>query len=223
MFLLLFKSILVENFKDLTERRQTEALRSVILEIDTKDICGQVYHHCKQFGEIKNAFIYKLRDERNLMLVEYKNVEAVKETFKFSGFQLNTVHWPNRVLTVRNSKLNPSLFKDAPLQIDNAVEPKIADILRSAKTFDEQVDLLYEHTKLSDLSIRLKYITALHEISMKFSPMQKYTRSVQRSMDLVKLNVIWIWLCDTMFRNFQMKMIKCHWHLREMCLKMPKI
>ena len=132
-----------------------------MLEVNTKDICGQVYHHCKQFGEIKNAFVYTLKNERNLMLIEYDNVDAVNETFKFSGFQPNTVKWPNRVLTVRNSKLNPSLPKEAPLRIDNAVEPPIADILRKAATFDEQVSLLYEHTQLTDLSVRLKFISAL--------------------------------------------------------------
>lgn len=151
----------VENFKDMTERRQSEARRSIMLEVGSKDVCGQVYHYCKQFGDIKSAFVYSLRDDRNLMLVEYKDVEAVKETFKFSGFQSNTVRWPNRVLTVRNSKLNSSLPKDAPIQVDNAVEPKVAAILRNAASFDEQVDLLYEHTRLTDLSIRLKYITAL--------------------------------------------------------------
>lgn len=110
----------------MTERRQTEALRSVILEVDSKDICGQVYNHCKQFGEMKNAFVYTLHNERTLMLIEYKHIDAVKETFKFSGFQSNTVHWPNRILTVRNSKLNASLSKDAPLQVDNAIAPKVA-------------------------------------------------------------------------------------------------
>lgn len=132
-----------------------------MLEVDTKDVCGQVYHHCKQFGDIKNAFLYTLKDERSLMLLEYENVDAVNETFKFSGFQPNTVKWPNRVLTVRNSKLKPSLSTDAPLKIDNAVEPQVADILRNANSFDEQVHLLFEHTRLTDLSIRLKYITAL--------------------------------------------------------------
>lgn len=145
----------------MTERRQTEARRSIMLEVDTKDVCGQVYHYCKQFGDIKSAFVYSLRDDRNLMLVEYKDVEAVKETFKFSGFQSNTVRWPNRVLTVRNSKLSSSLPKEAPIQVDNAVEPKVAAILRNAASFDEQVDLLYEHTRLTELSIRLKYVTAL--------------------------------------------------------------
>lgn len=152
---------LVESFADLTARRQSEALRSVMLEVDTTDVCGQVYHHCKQFGEIKNAFVYTLKDERNLMLIEYENVDSVKETFKFTGFQSNTVNWPNRVLAVRKSKLNPSLSNDAPLQIDNAVEPPVAGILRNAQTFDEQVNLLYEHTCLTDLSVRLKFITAL--------------------------------------------------------------
>lgn len=164
MFLLnenFFLVFSVENFKDMTERRQSEALRSVILEVDSKDVCGRVYHHCKQFGDISNAFLYTLHDERNLMLVEYKNVDSIKETFKCSGFQSNAVHWPNRVLTVCNTKLNPSLSNDAPIQVDNAVAPKIANILRNAETFDEQVDLLYEHTCLTDLSIRLKYVTAL--------------------------------------------------------------
>lgn len=151
----------VENFSELTARRQAEALRSVMLEVDSQKVCGQVYHHCKQYGDIKNAFVYSLKDERNLMLIEYENEDAVKETFKFCGFQPNTVNWPNRVLSVRKSKLNPSLSKDAPLQIDNAVEPPVAAILRKAHTFDEQVCLLYEHTRLTDLSVRLKFITAL--------------------------------------------------------------
>lgn len=156
----------VESFKDLTERRQSEALRSVILQVDTKDVCGRVYHHCKQFGDIKNAFVYTLNDERNLMLVEYSTVDAVKETFKFSGFQSNAVHWPNRMLAVRKSELNSALSNDAPIQYDNAIAPKIANIVRNAESFDEQVDLLYAHTCLTDLSIRLKYVSALQTQSI---------------------------------------------------------
>lgn len=154
-------TIPAENFVDFMSRRQSEALRSVMLEVNTKDVCGQVYHHCKQFGEIKNAFVYTLKDERNLMLIEYENQESVNETFKFSGYQPNTVKWPNRVLTVGNTNSISSLPKEAPLQIDNAVEPPIANILRNAANFDEQVSLLYEHTRLTELSVRLKFITAL--------------------------------------------------------------
>ncbi|XP_031617119.1 poly(A) RNA polymerase, mitochondrial-like [Contarinia nasturtii] len=150
-----------ENFSDLIARRQSEALCSVILEVNTKDICGQVYNYCKQFGETKNAFVYTLKDGRNLMLLEYNQLDAVKEIQQFSGFQVNTVKWPNRILTVRNSKLNPSLSHDAPLQFENAVQVPIANILRNASTFDEQVYLLFKHTRHTDLSIRLKFITAL--------------------------------------------------------------
>lgn len=152
---------LAESFGELIFRRQAEALRSVMLEVDKPDICGQVYHHCKQFGGIRNAFLYTLKDERNLMLLEFENVDAVKEIFKYSGFQTNTVKWPNRVLSVRNGKLNQSLSKDAPIKRENAIEPPVANILRNANTFDEQVNLLYEHTRLTDLAIRLKFITAL--------------------------------------------------------------
>lgn len=146
---------------DLIARRYGEAQRSVMIEVDKQEVCGQVYHHCKQFGEIKNAFVYKLKDDRNLMVLEFHNADAVKETFKYSGFQAHTVKWPNRVLTANNTKLNSSLSKDAPLMIDNAIEPPVANILRNANSFDDQVNLLYEHTRLTDLAIRLKFIAAL--------------------------------------------------------------
>ncbi|XP_031637341.1 poly(A) RNA polymerase, mitochondrial-like [Contarinia nasturtii] len=150
-----------ENFRDLIERRQSEALRSVILEVNTIDVCGQVYNHCKQFGEIKNAFVYTLKDERNIMLLEYKHLDAVSETFKFSGFKANAVQCPNRVLVVKNSKLNSSLSTNAPLLLDNAIAPPIAHILRNAATFDEQVCLLYDNSRLTELSLRLRFLTAL--------------------------------------------------------------
>lgn len=152
---------LAESLGDLIARRHGEAQRSVMIEVDKQNVCGQVYHHCKQFGEIKNAFVYTLKDERNLMLLEFDNIDAVKESFKYSGFQSNAVKWPNRILTANNKKLNSSLSKDAPLKFDNATEPPVANILRNADTFDDQVNLLYEHTRLTDLAIRLKFIAAL--------------------------------------------------------------
>lgn len=157
----MFSINLGENFGDLVTRRQSEAQCSVLLEVNTKDICGQVYNYCKQFGEIKNAFVYTLKNERHRMLLEYEHLDAVNEILRFSGFQANTVKWPNRVLTVRNSKLSPSLSKDAPLQFENAVRMPIVDILRNASTFDEQIHLLYKHSRLNDLSVRLKFHAAL--------------------------------------------------------------
>ncbi|XP_031637339.1 poly(A) RNA polymerase, mitochondrial-like isoform X2 [Contarinia nasturtii] len=150
-----------ENLEDLMARRQSEALRSIVVEVNKKDVCGQVYNHCKQFGEIKNAFVHTLNDARTLMLLEYEDADAVNETFKFSGFKANTVQWPNRFLALRNSKLNPLLSADAPLQITNKDGPSITHILRNATTFDEQVRLLYQHTQLTDFSVRLKFLTAL--------------------------------------------------------------
>lgn len=142
-------------------RRQTEASRSLLVEAETKDVYGQVYHYCKQFGDIKNAFVYTLSDARNMMLLEYENVDALKENFKFNGFQASAPSWPNRVLSVRNSKLSASLSNEAPLQVENVPKQSIANILRAANTFDDQVNLFYEHMGLTELSVRLRFMTAM--------------------------------------------------------------
>lgn len=147
-------------------RRQAEAQRSVVLKVDSLDTCAQAYHHYKQFGEIKNAFVYPKKEGHPLMLLEFENTNGVKETFKNTSFMDNTVHWLNRSLLVDKSKLNPALSKDAPLQIEQVTEPSIKDKLRSAKSFDEQANLMFEHTSITDAAIRLKYITALQAQSV---------------------------------------------------------
>lgn len=57
--------------------------------------------------------------------------------------------------------MDPSLSIDAPLQFESETRPSIEHILRNVSTFDEQANLLYEHTKLTDLSVRFKFLTAL--------------------------------------------------------------
>lgn len=156
-------SIVTENFENVTKKRMSEARRSIAMEVESHDLYKNVYNYCKQFGEIKNAIAYTMKDERKFVYLEYDSEDAISETMKYAGFQSNTVPWQNRFMKLRNSKLTDVNIQsvDTPLQYGLIREPAVSDILQEAETIDEQAILLYSHTCLTDISIRLKFLGAL--------------------------------------------------------------
>lgn len=155
--------MVTENFGDLTRKRMSEARRSIAIEVESHNLYKNVYNYCKQFGVIKNAIAYTMKDERKFVFLEYDNEDAISETMKYIGFQSNVVPWKNRFVQLRNSKLrdenNQSV--DIPLQYGIIREQPVAHILQEAETIDEQAILLYNHTCLTDISLRLKFLGAL--------------------------------------------------------------
>lgn len=157
-----------EIFQDILNRRQGEATRSVVVQVDSDKHFVAAYQYCSQFGRFKNAFAYSFPKNRHFVLLEYETVDAVHEAFKYSGFQNDTVPWQNRFLSLQHEKINPSTLKaptDSPeLKFNSIFEPSsqhLIDVLQKADTIDDQMQILYENTRLDDLSIRLRFIGAL--------------------------------------------------------------
>lgn len=139
-------------------RRRTEAKRTVIVKVENLDSSNNVYHYCKQFGEIRNAIAYSIKDERNLVLIEYEHEDGVKEAFKFCGFPNYSPPWINQYLELRKSALSEPSSKDAPLRYDSVEFPSAADVLDKAESLEKQISLLYEHTGVNEIATRLKFM-----------------------------------------------------------------
>lgn len=127
-----------------------------------------MYQHCRQFGDIKNAFFYTIPKATNYILMEYDSVNAANETLKSSGFHAlgsGGIPVQSRFLWLRNTANKSKLEHiDCPLKLQTVFEPeppKLADILKNADSLSDQIRLLYENTRLNDLSIRLRFIGAL--------------------------------------------------------------
>lgn len=149
----------MENLRDVIKKRNSEVKRSVVVQIDSVDLSRNVYHYCRQFGEIKNTIAYSLKDKRNFVLIEYESEDGHSEAFKHSGFQHNTLPWINQYTVLRKSALQESAYTtDAPIQLSHVQEPPVVDILSKAGCIDEQISLLYQHTCMNDLLTRLKFI-----------------------------------------------------------------
>lgn len=129
-----------------------------------------MYQHCRQFGNITNAFFYTIPKNTNYILLEYDSVDAASETLKSSGFlaiQSGGVPVQSRFLWLRNNtnktKLEP-IENKVKLQTMQTLLPetqKLANIFQNVESVSDKMRLLYEHTRLNDVSIRLRFLGAL--------------------------------------------------------------
>lgn len=134
--------------------------RSVIVKIENVDLSSNVYHYCKQFGEIKTAIAYSMKKtNQNLVLLEYEQEDSVHEAFKFCGYSKSgSPPWDNRYLALRKSALAEPISNDAPLQYDCVDFASAAHILSKAESIEQQILLMYEHTGVNELATRLKFM-----------------------------------------------------------------
>lgn len=123
---------------------------------------NSAYHHCKQFGAIRNAFAYKLKDNRKFVLLEYDHEDGVQEIFKRASFKSNAVPWPNHFLELNSGHLANDQYQssDTPLIFSSIDEPSIAQDLQNATNLEEQIWTLFEKTYPTELSFRLKILRA---------------------------------------------------------------
>lgn len=149
----------VESLKDVISKRRSEVQRSIIVKVENVNLSSNVYHYCKQFGEIKTAIAYSMKKaNQNLVLLEYEQECSVCEAFKFCGYSKSAPPWDNRYLALRNSALSKLISKDAPLQYDCVDFASAAHILNKAKSIEEQILLMYKHTGVNELATRLKFM-----------------------------------------------------------------
>lgn len=141
-------------------KRRSQVQRSIIVKVENVDLSSNVYHYCKQFGEIKTAIAYSMKKtDQNLVLLEYEHENSVREAFKFCGYSKSgTPPWDNRYLALRKSALAEPISKDAPLQYDCVDFASAAHILSKAESIEQQILLMYEHTGVNELATRLKFM-----------------------------------------------------------------
>lgn len=169
MFFFIFLQI-VERFEDVLARRQQEALRSIVIQVESDQLSKDAHQYCRQFGDFKNSYAYSFPDNRHFVLIEYENVDAVQETFANAGFRKDVVPWKNRFLSLQHSLLKSGgATNDSELKYSSIFEPSarnIADALQKVDTVDDQMQLLFEKTRLTDLPIRLRFLSALQAQSV---------------------------------------------------------
>lgn len=130
-----------------------------------------VHQHCNQFGHILNAYFYTVPKNTSFILLEYENEDAVTEAFQASAFpdlSSGVVPVKSSFLWFRNTPNKRQLKAIKQPMILNTnetiLEPKpknLIKILKGARSVADQINVLYENTRLNDISIRLRFLGAL--------------------------------------------------------------
>lgn len=161
----------MRNFEDVIAKRQSEASRSIVVQVASEKSYDDVHQYCSQFGQITNAYYYTVPKATSFILLEYENEDSVNEAFQSSAF----LELASGVVPVKSSFLwfrnvtNRRKLKQIKDKVrlnvnEKTVEKKageLAKILQESSSISEQIQLLYENTRLNDLSVRLRFLGAL--------------------------------------------------------------
>lgn len=155
----------------MVDQRQLEAKRSIVVQVASEKSFDDVYQYCGQFGNISNAYFYTIPRDTSFILLEFDDENSVNETFQCSAFpemSSGIIPIKSSFLWFRNTK-NKAKLKHIQGSVrlntmEKAVEPKansLANQLSAASTVSDQIQALYESTRLNDLSIRMRFLGAL--------------------------------------------------------------
>ncbi|XP_055326809.1 poly(A) RNA polymerase, mitochondrial-like isoform X2 [Sitodiplosis mosellana] len=166
-----YSAPLYRNFEDVIGSRQSEASRSIVVQVASEKSFDDVHQYCSQFGHVTKAYFYTVPKDTSFILLEYDNKDSVSEAFQSSAFPelaSGVVPVKSSFMWFRNTPNKRKLkqIKDrVPLNVhEESVERKtgkLAKILRESNSISEQITLLYENTRLNDLSVRLRFLGAL--------------------------------------------------------------
>lgn len=160
-----------QNLADIINQRQSEAKRSIIVQIASEKSFDDVHQYCSQFGNITHAYYYTIPKNVSFILLQFDDENAVNEAFQSSAFpklSSGVIPVKSSFLWFRNTGSKQKLKRiQSSLQLntlESTVEVPsgmVAKRLLQAQTISDQIQILYESTRLNDLSLRLRFLGAL--------------------------------------------------------------
>uniref|UniRef100_A0A1B6MF47 Poly(A) RNA polymerase, mitochondrial n=1 Tax=Graphocephala atropunctata TaxID=36148 RepID=A0A1B6MF47_9HEMI len=167
----------VELFDKQVERRRQQAQRSIVVQVQSEQSCAQLCEYCSQFGNIASMYHYTASNSTmHFILMEFNNVETVTEVMKACGHNDRSQIIPTysrmlwfrakqkKKVTSNSSKANIPLVSSAP----PVTRQQLYEWLGQTDSVSDQLKLLYEATRLDELGVRLRFVTA-HQLEVAVS------------------------------------------------------
>ncbi|KAK7604033.1 hypothetical protein V9T40_004306 [Parthenolecanium corni] len=157
-------------FNQLIASRREEAARSIIVQVKSENSSQDLLSYCLNFGEVKNAFYYSLsnNDNRsNFILVEFKDESGSQAALCQSSHSTKECVVPvqSSFLWFRSNLKAPCLKSNVPqLHIQPNTSPsdsQLLELFSKSSSLSEDVLVLYNRLKLSDIATRLRFVCAL--------------------------------------------------------------
>lgn len=173
------------NYEELIGSRHQQAQRSIVVQVSSEKSYNELYNYCSRFGRIVTAHHYCVQheDELHYMLLEYANAGEATAAIDSSAYNAelsgsgggsggggipvrSPFLWFRAAAAGRRSQAKlMGNHKVIPLATIDGTRPLAQEHLhtrlRGAQSIEEQLQLLYEHTRLNDLGVRMRFLAAL--------------------------------------------------------------
>ncbi|XP_017963555.1 poly(A) RNA polymerase, mitochondrial isoform X1 [Drosophila navojoa] len=168
------------SYEEFIGSRHQQAQRSIVVQVSSEKSYNELYNYCSRFGRIVTVQHYSVQHEEELhyMLLEYASASEASAAISSSAYnaELSGSGVPVR---------SPFLWFRAPTggagrrgQAKLAANQKtlalhtvngtrslsheaLKELLRGAAGIDQQLNLLYEQTRLNELGVRMRFLAAL--------------------------------------------------------------
>ncbi|XP_047533901.1 poly(A) RNA polymerase, mitochondrial-like [Vanessa atalanta] len=165
------------TFDEVVAQRRAEAMRSVVVQVNSDSSFNELYGYCSKYASIKDIHHYKNTGGEHFMVIEFASEDNLKDVLKSCSSHNkdhDVISVQSPFLWFRAAVGNKEKFADTgkKLAVKNGTEICNEDVLLedilNCETVSDQIQLLYERTTLNDLSIRLRYIVA-RQLEMIFN------------------------------------------------------
>ncbi|XP_008559711.2 poly(A) RNA polymerase, mitochondrial [Microplitis demolitor] len=165
-------------FDTFISKRRSQAQRSVLIQVESPRSYADLYLYCQSFGPINSIHQYTIPNEGDFFLVEYEDLSSFKSLIESSTHvKLNEVVpvqsqmlWFRDALLRENTQGSSGAFRKDEI-IPSALEivkypnklitnDYIRKLISSKETVSEQMEIIYEESKLQDIDLRLRFLLA---------------------------------------------------------------
>ncbi|CAG9788436.1 unnamed protein product [Diatraea saccharalis] len=160
------------SFDDVVAQRRAESKRSIVVQVNSESSFNELYCYCSKYAEVHGVHHYRNTEGEHFMLVEFKSEECLKDVLQTCGSHQKNVdvmalHSPFlwfRAVSGKKEKLVAAQTQSLVIKDGNAIvdEAVLYKELAECSSVSDQIQLLYDRTKLNDLGVRLRYMVARH-------------------------------------------------------------
>ncbi|XP_076381184.1 mitochondrial poly(A) polymerase isoform X2 [Megalopta genalis] len=153
-----------KNFSEIHKFRRSQARRSVLLQLKEFKQIGQCQQFLESFGKLESIFHYTTKLENpNMILAEYCTTDSVNNILRQATYKDITeyIAIPTKILQYHEIDLS-NVNNNITFQKYSHHYPTWASTranLLHPKHISDQMLLLYDTLKLTDIDIRLRYYT----------------------------------------------------------------
>lgn len=158
------------TFEDMIMEKRKQAQKSCIIQVNSENSCSELYEYCESISPVNSMFYYTFKNN-HFVLVEFMDFTNVDRMFSFNS-QGQFIKSPFLWFRASKKKKSDTLKPRGPLPMNIGAQAptqeEVSGWLSAAKTISDEMDILYESTKLSELGTRLRMVCA-HQLEMALS------------------------------------------------------